>query len=165
MVIIYKMTWKLCRMLKLHQIVDVCFPFISYKFQHQLSSLRTVVTIRVNGVRDICSVFHRVFFSCVNMTDFEQHAVIKFLSKENKTNVEIENTLFKVWGDAAYKRSTVQKWTKRFCEGKEFDSRQKVNYAKLHLPIFNGVTQSGWNAGTLCQCQWRIFWRRPLALL
>ncbi len=34
-------------------------------------------------------------------------------------NVEIENELFKVWGDAAYKKSTVQKWTKKFREGRE----------------------------------------------
>ncbi len=102
-VAIYKTTGKLCRMLKLCQTVAVCFTFISYKFQHQLN----------------CSVFHRVFFSCVNMMDFEQHAVIKFLSKRNKTNVEIENELSEVWGDAAYKKSTVQKWTKRFCEGRE----------------------------------------------
>ncbi len=38
--------------------VTVCFLFISYKFQHQASSLRTVVSIRMNGVRDIRSIFH-----------------------------------------------------------------------------------------------------------
>ncbi len=63
--------------------------------------------------------FHSVFFSCVNMTDFEQRTVIKFLSKRNNTNVEMENELFEVWGDAAYKKSTVQKWTKRFCEDRK----------------------------------------------
>ncbi len=95
-VAIYKRTWKLCRTLKLCQMVAVCFSFISYTFQHQSSSLHTVVSIRANGVRDIRSVFHYLFFSCVNMTDFEQCAVIKLLSKWNTTNVEIENELLKV---------------------------------------------------------------------
>ncbi len=53
------------------------------------------------------------------MTDFKQWPVIKFLSKWNKTNVEVDNKLFEVWGDAVYKKSTVQKWTKRFHEGRE----------------------------------------------
>ncbi len=43
-VAIYKMTWKLCRLLKLRQMAAICFPFISYKFQHQPSSMRTVET-------------------------------------------------------------------------------------------------------------------------
>ncbi len=64
------------------------------------------MSIYVNGVRDVHFVFHRVFFSHVNVKDFEQHTVIKFLSKRNKTNVEIENELFEVWGYAAYKKST-----------------------------------------------------------
>ncbi len=34
-------------------------------------------------------------------------------------NVEIENQLFEGWADAAYKKSTVQKWTKRLREGRE----------------------------------------------
>ncbi len=168
--------------------VAVCFPFISYKFQHPPSSLRTVVSIHINGVQDIRSVFHRLFFSCVNMADFEQRTVIIFLSKRNKTNVKIENELFEVCGDAAYEKSTVQKWTKRFhevrdslwdndrvgrpstsltdekveevCEliwsvreiAEEFhiiltEKWQKENDAKLHLPIFNVVTHSGWNIG------------------
>ncbi len=83
-VTIYTMAWKLCRTLKLPQMVAICFPFISYKFQYQPSLLRTVVSIRVNGVRDIRSVFHRVFFLCMKMTDFEQRSVIKFLLKRNK---------------------------------------------------------------------------------
>ncbi len=62
MVIIYKTIWKLCRTLKLRQMVAVCFPFISYKFQHQPSSPHTVVSIRANSVRDIRSIFHGVFF-------------------------------------------------------------------------------------------------------
>ncbi len=44
--------------------VAVCFPFISYTFQHQLNSLRTIVSIRVNGIWDVRSAFHRVFFFC-----------------------------------------------------------------------------------------------------
>ncbi len=58
-------------------------------------------------------------FLCVNMTDFKQWMVIKFLSKRNKMNVEIKNELCEVWGGAAYKKLTVQKWTKRFCVGRE----------------------------------------------
>ncbi len=100
-------------MLKLRQMVAACFPFISYRFQHQLSSLRTVLSIRVNGVRDIHSVFPRVFFSCLNMTDFEQCALIKFLSKRNKTNVDIEEELFEVWVDAAYKKINYAKVDKK----------------------------------------------------
>ncbi len=53
------------------------------------------------------------------MTDFKQPTVIKFLSKRSKTNVEIRNELFEVWGDTAYEKSTAQKWTKRFSEGRE----------------------------------------------
>ncbi len=135
-------------------------------------------------------------FLCVNMMDFEQPVVIKFLSEWNKTNVEIENTLFEVLGDAAYTKWTVQKWTKRFREAvlllsnstsqrkqrlpypilrtlqtwvpviffnfcnssgqwrgngsrqqKVFNWQQKENYTKLHLPILNVVTNSGWNPG------------------
>ncbi len=44
----------------------------------------------------------------MNMMDFEQHVVIKFLSKWNKPNVEIKNELLEVWGDAAYKKSTTK---------------------------------------------------------
>ncbi len=53
------------------------------------------------------------------MMDFKQRAVIKFLLKRNKMTVEIENESFEVWGDAAYKKSTLQKYTKRFREGWE----------------------------------------------
>ncbi len=46
-------------MSKLRHMVTICFPFKSYKFQYQPSSLHTVVSI---CVRDFRSVFHRVFF-------------------------------------------------------------------------------------------------------
>ncbi len=144
----------------------------------------------------------------MNMTYFEQHVVIKFLSKRNKTNVEIENELFAVREDTAYKKLTVR--TKRCREGRKSlqendrvgkavtviphplyspdlslrdffftfafqadneremvpdnrrNLRQKENYAKLHPPIFNVVTHSGWNirdTASMRQCRWRLFQR------
>ncbi len=47
--------------------VAVCFPL-----QHQPSSMRTVVTIRMNGVQDVHSVFHSVFFLCMNISMSER---------------------------------------------------------------------------------------------
>ncbi len=84
MVAIYKTMWKLCRMLKLCHMIAVHFLVISYKFHHQPNWLCIVVSIRVNGVWDVHSVFHRVFFSCLNMTDFKQPQWSNFYRNETR---------------------------------------------------------------------------------
>lgn len=53
------------------------------------------------------------------MTDFEQRAVIKFLVKLNKSDVEIRKMLEEAYGESASKKTCVNKWGQRFCEGRQ----------------------------------------------
>ncbi len=71
---------------------SVCFPIISYKFQHQLSSLHTVGSIHVNGVRDVRSVFHKM------ITFFDVRGIIHY------EFVELETTV-----NALYYKTVLQK--------------------------------------------------------
>ncbi len=73
---------KLCRMLKLPLAVAVCFSFISYKFQHQPSSLHAVVSIRVNGIWDVRSVFRKL------ITFFDIRWIIHYEFVEPGTTVK-----------------------------------------------------------------------------
>ncbi len=93
---------------------------------------RTVVSICVNGVRDVRSVFHKVFFCAWTWRIL--NSTFEFLTKRNKINVQIENELFELWGDAAYKKSTEQKWTKRFREGrKRLQDSDRVDHPSTSL--------------------------------
>ncbi len=109
------------------------------KFKERFCLEKFVVKYNINNIQGrIRSRTERVWFPIYTMRDecehIEQHSVIKFLVKKNKTNTEIMKEQTSVYGTHALKSTAVKKWVGCFWSGRE---------------LLGNDTQAGWPA-TAC---------------